>query len=200
MYIGRIITKNKNIDTLDFVDVTTDISSIDNFVPNLIIGRNNAEDIYGKDVIKVLDKKIAHNVSWTFDRTERRNEYERDLKAFNESLINSVKKNIRYEFFNIYIEPLSRIKKLISFIKSDKKVKYIYIYNNHIYMYYNNVVHGVSINDIVYCGINKKKIYKLLKSSNTNIIIDNIDFLSKKMKFLLKDDKTLIPYFYFLSK
>jgi hypothetical protein len=50
MNIGRIITKNKNIDTLDFVDVTSDISSIDNFVPTLIIGKKQAEEIYGKEV------------------------------------------------------------------------------------------------------------------------------------------------------
>lgn len=199
MNIGRIITKNKNIDTLDFVDVTSDISSIDNFVPTLIIGKKQAEEIYGKDKVKVLDKKITSNVSWTFDKTERRNEYERDLKSFNDSLIKTVRKNIKYDFFNIYIEPISRIKKLISFIKSDK-TKYIYISNGLIYLYYNNIVHGISLNDIEYLGIKKNKILSLLKSNNSNIIINDSDFLSKKMKQIIKDDKTLIPYFYFLTK
>ena len=58
MNIGRIITKNKNIDTLDFVDVTEHIGNIDNFIPTLIVGKKNAEEIYGKDNVKVLDKKI----------------------------------------------------------------------------------------------------------------------------------------------
>ena len=74
MYIGRIITKNKNINTLDFVDVTKNVGSIDNFTPTLIIGKKKAEEIYGKENIKVLDKKITNNVSWTFDKVERRNE------------------------------------------------------------------------------------------------------------------------------
>jgi hypothetical protein len=199
MNIGRIITKNKNIDTLDFVDVTENIGSIDNFIPTLIIGKKKAEEIYGKDNIKVLDKKISQNVSWTFDKTERRNEYERDLKQFNDSLIKIVRKNVKYEFFNIYIEPISRIKKLISFIKSSK-IKYIYIFNDIIYMYYNNIVYGISLNDIEYLGISKNKILKLLKTNTSNIMIENSDFLSKKMKSLIKEDKILIPYFYFLTK
>ena len=199
MNIGRIISKNKNIDTLDFVDVTENIGSIDNFIPTLIIGKKKAEDIYGKENIKVLDKKITDNVSWTFDKVERRNEYERDLKAFNDSLIKTIKRNIKYEFFNIYIEPISRIKKLISFIKSPK-IKYIYIFNNHIYMYYNNIVYGISLSDIEYLGINKNRILKLLNSNSSNIIIENNDFLSKKMKQTIKDDKILVPYLYFLTK
>ena len=53
MYIGRIITKNKNINTLDFVDVTDNFGSIDNFVPTLVIGKKNAENFFGKHNIKV---------------------------------------------------------------------------------------------------------------------------------------------------
>lgn len=199
MYIGRIISNKENIDTLDFVDVTKNIGSIDNFIPTLIIGKKKAEEIYGKENIKVLDKKITNNVSWTFDKVERRNEYERDLKAFNDSLIKTIKKNIKYEFFNIYIEPISRIKKLISFIKSPK-IKYIYIFNDHIYMYYKNIVYGISLSDIQYLGINKNRILRLLNSNSSNIIIENNDFLSKKMRQIIKEDKILIPYLYFLSK
>lgn len=199
MYIGRIISNKENIDTLDFVDVTKNIGSIDNFIPTLIIGKKKAEEIYGKENIKVLDKKITNNVSWTFDKVERRNEYERDLKAFNDSLIKTIKKNIKYEFFNIYIEPISRIKKLISFIKSPK-IKYIYIFNDHIYMYYKNIVYGISLSDIQYLGINKNRILRLLNSNSSNIIVENHDFLSKKMRQIIKEDKILIPYLYFLSK
>jgi hypothetical protein len=199
MYIGRIISNKENIDTLDFVDVTKNIGSIDNFIPTLIIGKKKAEEIYGKENIKVLDKKITNNVSWTFDKVERRNEYERDLKAFNDSLIKTIKKNIKYEFFNIYIEPISRIKKLIAFIKSPK-IKYIYIFNDHIYMYYKNIVYGISLSDIQYLGINKNRILRLLNSNSSNIIVENNDFLTKKMRQIIKEDKILIPYLYFLSK
>ena len=51
MNIGRIISNKENIDTLDFVDVTKNIGSIDNFIPTLIIGKKKAEEIYGKENI-----------------------------------------------------------------------------------------------------------------------------------------------------
>lgn len=199
MNIGRIITKNKNIDTLDFVDVTENFGSVDNFVPTLIIGKQNAENIFGKEKIRVLDKNIESNIYWTFDKTEKRNEFERDLNEFNNMLVKTINKNIKYEFFNVFTEPIYRIKKLIKFIKSNNE-KYIYIYNEHIYMYYQNKVYGLSLSDVKYLGINPKKVLNMFKTNKNNHITYNTDFLSNKMKKIIKDNKILIPYFYFLYK
>lgn len=199
MNIARIITKFENIDTFDFVDVTNDFSSIDDCVTTLVIGKKNAEDFFGKDKIKVLDRNITPNISWTYDKTERRSEFERDLKKFNDNLIKTVTKNIKYEYFNIFTEPISRIKKLINFIKNNKLEKYIYITDNHIYIYYRFNVFGISLNDISYLGINIDKVLNIIKSNKHNYIIYNIDFLSQKMKQIVKNNKILVPYFYFLS-
>lgn len=199
MYIGRIITKNKNINTLDFVDVTDNFGSIDNFVPTLVIGKKNAEDFFGKHNIKVLDKHINDNVIWTFDKTERRNEYENELLKFNSNLIKNINKKIKYEFFNFFIEPHSRVKKLLRFVKSNND-KYIYINNKHVYMYFNDKIHGFSLTDIEYMGVSKNKVLTLLKSNEHNHIVYNKDFLSQKMRNLIKDNNILVPYFYFLTK
>jgi hypothetical protein len=67
-------------------------------------------------------------------------------------------------------------------------------------MYYNNIVYGISLSDIQYLGINKNRILRLLNSNSSNIIVENHDFLSKKMRQIIKEDKILIPYLYFLSK
>lgn len=199
MALGRIITKLENIDTIDFVDVTNDFSSIDDCIPTLVIGKKNAEDFFGKDKIKVLDRRITHNVSWTYSKTERRNEFENDLKSFNNNLIKLLNKKIKYEYFNIFTEPLSRIKKLLNFIKTNKKDKYIYITDNHIYMYYQSMTYGISLNDISYVGINVNKILKIIKGNQYNHIINNEDFLSKKMRQIIKNNKILVPYLYLLS-
>ena len=199
MYIGRIITKNKNINTLDFVDVTDNFGSIDNFVPTLVIGKKNAENFFGKHNIKVLDKHINDNVIWTFDKTERRNEYENELLKFNSNLIKNINKKIKYEFFNFFIEPCSRVKKLLRFVKSSSD-KYIYINNEHVYMYFNDKIYGFSLTDIEYMGVSKNKVLTLLKSNEHNHIVYNKDFLSQKMRNIIKDSNILVPYFYFLTK
>lgn len=199
MYIGRIITKNKNINTLDFVDVTDNFGSIDNFVPTLVIGKKNAENFFGKHNIKVLDKHINDNIIWTFDKTERRNEYENELLKFNSNLIKNINKNIKYEFFNFFIEPCSRVKKLLRFVKGNSD-KYIYINNEHVYMYFNDKIYGFSLTDIEYMGVSKNKVLTLLKSNEHNHIVYNKDFLSQKMRNIIKDSNILVPYFYFLTK
>ena len=102
MYIGRIITKGKNLETVDFVDITQQLNITDKTVPTLIIGKQNAEKIYGKENVHVLDKKIEDNVYWTFGKLERRNDFERDLLAFNKMLIKKLFKNVNYEYFNVY--------------------------------------------------------------------------------------------------
>lgn len=81
MFIGRIITKSKNVDTIDFVDITSDKSSVNGkdgcSIPTLVIGKKNIIDIVGEDNVHYLDKKVANNLYWTFAKTEQRNEYER---------------------------------------------------------------------------------------------------------------------------
>ena len=63
MYLGRIITKSKNVDTIDFVDITNDKSfAKDCTIPTLVIGKKNAQELVGKENIHFLDKKISDNL------------------------------------------------------------------------------------------------------------------------------------------
>ena len=77
--IARIISKNKNIETIECVDITDDYTSIDYDIPTLIVGKKFAEEIFGKDKIKIIDKRIEKNVFWCFGKFERRDEYEKSL-------------------------------------------------------------------------------------------------------------------------
>lgn len=200
MFLGRIVTKNtRTIDTLDYVDVTTKSDVIDNTIPTLIIGKKYAESIFGADKVKVLNKTIDKNITWTFAKTERRNEFERDLKKYNDNLFKLLSKSIKYTYFNIFIENFSRIKAFISFLNSDK-LKVIYKDNKHLYIYCSNCVIGFSLTDTEYIGIDSEKIINRIKSNPNNILIENDNFLSKKTKIFLKNYKYITPYLYFLSK
>jgi len=197
-YIGRIITNSKTVDTLDYVEVTNNKCDLDFSVPTLIIGKKNAIDMFGEEKIKVLDRKIQNNVYWTYGKTEKRNVFETDLAKFNENLIKNLKKNVKYTFFNVLSEPLSRVKRFISFMNSEKD-KIIYITDKHMYILYNNVVYGVSLDDIEYVKVDKNKVIERIKSNKHNHVINNMKFLSNKMKKYIKDDKILVPYLYFVA-
>ena len=76
-YIGRIITKNK-LESSTLFDITSSLKKVNDDIPTLIIGWNNAKTIYG-DNLDILDKKISKNLYWTFSKREKRNDYENDI-------------------------------------------------------------------------------------------------------------------------
>lgn len=200
MYLGRIITKSKTVDTIDFVDITSDKSLVTQNcdIPTLVIGKKNAEEIFGSENIHFLDRKISNNVYWTFAKTERRNEYERDLRDFNNLIISRLNKSIKYKFINIFTESLSTIKDFIKLISSNT-FKVVYISNLQLYVYYDNVVYGMSLLDLNYIGIKKNKVIDKLKSNPYNKIVMNDYFLTRTMKKCINNSKILVPYVFFLE-
>ena len=199
MYIGRIITKCKNLETVDFVDITQQLDVTDRTVPTLIIGKQNAEKICGKENVHVLDKKIWDNVYWTFGKLERRNDFERDLLSFNKMLVKKLFKNIQYYYFNVYTSSYSDIKSLLTKIDK-KKCNVCYVSDRDLYLLIENTVYGVSFRDLEYIGVNKDKVINRIKRNRNNKIITNDHFISKNMKKYLNNTKFMVPYIYFLSK
>ena len=61
MFLGQVITKNNTIETLDFINVTSDTAVSDNAtIYTLVIGKQLAETLYGKENVHILDKTILH--------------------------------------------------------------------------------------------------------------------------------------------
>jgi hypothetical protein len=199
MYIGRIITKGKNLETVDFVDITQQLNITDKTVPTLIIGKQNAEKICGKENVHVLDKKIEDNVYWTFGKLERRNDFERDLLAFNKMLIKKLFKNINYEYFNVYTTDYNDVKSLLTKIDKNKG-NVCYVSDKDLYLLIGNTVYGISFRDLEYIGVNKDKVINRIKRNRGNKIITNDYFISKNMKKYLNNTRFMVPYIYFLTK
>lgn len=198
MYIGRVVTNMKKIDTVDFVERTNKVDSIDQSIPTLIVGKELAESIYGKENIRMLNKKIDKNVYWTFTKLEKRNEFEKDIEAFNTMVIDCLENTVDYFFFNIFYEPISRVKKFITFVSNNEK-KIVYVTDKHIYIYYNKHVFGISLEQTRYLGISDEKILNLFKRGKSNVLIDNVDFMSYRMRKRLLGNNIIVPYLYFLK-
>ena len=199
MYIGRIITKAKNLETVDFVDITQQLDITDKTTPTLIIGKQNAEKIYGKENVHVLDKKIEDNVYWTFGKLERRNDFERDLLSFNKMLVKKLFKSVQYEYFNVYTSGYSDIKALLTKIDRNKG-NVCYVSDRDLYLLIENSVYGISFRDLNYIGVDKEKVINRIKRNRSNKIITNDYFISKNMKKYINNATFMVPYIYFLSK
>ena len=200
MYIGRIVTKSNNVETLDFVEITQNIDTTAQDLPTLIIGKKIAEKIYGKENIHVLDKHITGNIYWTFAKLERRNDFERDLADFNKYLMKKMLSNVIYEYVDVFNVTYSKMKNLLNKIDTTKTGVF-YVTEKHVYMLLDNVVYGIALNDLDYIGISSEKVVNRIKKYNkSNKIITNNYFISKNMRKYMDNNKIIVPYIYFLMK
>ena len=98
MFFGRIITRSKRIEANELIDVTSDIASIDPSIPTLIVGKQLAVEMFGADKVKVLNKSIDKNISWTFLKTERRSDFEKDISNFKNDVMRRITKSVKYYY------------------------------------------------------------------------------------------------------
>lgn len=199
MFFGRVVTKSKTLPLLDFVERAEEYTPSE--LPTLIIGKKNAEAIFGAENIKVLDRKVSDNVYWTFAKNERRNEFESDLEAFNKIVVHRLQRGVRYYYFNIYTEPTEMSKKFIKWLYEGKR-KYIYVYNRHLYIYSpdKNVVYGLSLQDTEYIGKDDGVILQKLADNPNNIMVENSNFIGLELKNYIQNINIMAPYLYFLKE
>jgi hypothetical protein len=77
MDIGNIVSKTK-IEIENF-KICDSLECVNEELPTLIIGRKLSKELLGEN-ISILHKKISNNIYWTFDKTERKSEFESDLE------------------------------------------------------------------------------------------------------------------------
>ena len=190
--LGYIVSKRKINNIVDFVGLVDDVNKIeDPTKPFIIVGLNEVKDLPN---FSILNKKLDENKFWTFGKTERRVDYERDLENFYEYVLDKEISNIKYYFINILNIKYTKIKSLINIINSNEK-KYIYISNDMIYLYYKNYILGISIKILKYINIDIKKVFRKLYRNKSNIIYNTDSFLTTEMKRVITNKKYVIPYF-----
>ena len=191
--LGYIVSKKKIKNVVDFVGVVNSVEDIDDPTkPFIIIGLNEAKEISPN--FSILNKVLDVDVFWTFGKTEKRTEYERDLKKFYKYVIDKYINNIKYYYINILNLKYNKIKKLYNIITSNDK-KYIYTSNDMLYIFYDNNILGISLRILKYLKIDIKKIFKLLYKNKNNIIYNTDSFLTNEMKKVITNKKYVIPYF-----
>ena len=79
--LGYIVSKRKIKNVVDFVGLVNSVEDIeDPTKPFIIIGLEEAKEIAPN--FSILNKVLDTDVFWTFGKTERRTEHERDLENF----------------------------------------------------------------------------------------------------------------------
>lgn len=196
MCLAIIYTNNKDFESDSLITVKKiDEYSENKDIPSIIIGKSNAELLFGKEKIKVLNREIQKNLYWTYSKHEKRSEMERDIAMFNENIFKYLIKNTDYTFIDIYQLKYGEYKKLIKFF-NESDIKFIYITNNHIYCLKNKKVVGLSLDDLEYVGIRKEKVISKIKENNKNFVFFNDYFIKNTIKKQINGNKIVIPYLY----
>jgi hypothetical protein len=181
-----------------YINIIKLFDDIRDDLPILVIGYDNAKkyaDLKGYR-FNILDKKFSDNEFWTFSKTERRNDYENDIRLFNEFIIKRILKRLKYYYVNVFKLRYGKIKNLYSIIFSESK-KYLYIGNEMLYcLYKDNNILGISLKILKYCGINvEKALHKLYLNKNSIILTDK----SPIGKDLADEEKFSVPYLAYLE-
>lgn len=193
--IGYIVSKKKIKHVSEFIGVVDDIALADSNKPILIVGLEEARR--NTDNFCILEKKLRENVFWTFEKHERRADFEKDISIFNKYIILNILNNINYIYINILLYKYNNIKTIINLLLYSDIKKYIYITNEMIYFYYNNnKIYGISLKILRYAKINIPKLLNKLSRNKSNIIYNDGYYLATKLKKDIGDNnKYIIPYF-----
>ena len=126
-FIGNVIVRKSNFKVEDCFKKCLSMVEINTSLPTLIIGLENAKT--NIDNFNILIKRYENDLLWwTFNKTERRVDYEKDIIDFRNFCIRNVTKNFCYHNINLIETKYSNAKKYIEFIKSIEE-KYYFIDN-----------------------------------------------------------------------
>lgn len=194
-YIANIITNSK-IEISSFFNITSNISKIDINLPTLIVGWSEVKKLYPEQ--NILKHQINENLYWTFSKREKRFKYEQDLENFIKKVISELNSKINYRFFNYILASPEKRLSFINYINNG----YCSIYYNSRFLYiYNikdNIIIGISLNDLNYININVKKFIQSLIVKN-NIICDNLKCIDENSFILIKNNVKIIAYLNYLK-
>lgn len=191
--IGNIVTKTKKNIFGDIFNVVNSFDDIIMGIPTLIIGIEEAKKHIGG--FNILEKHYG-DLWWTFKKTESRCEYEEDIIDFYRyAILKEVEKN-RY----VYIDPirfkLDSIKKTVKFLKGNEK-KYVFLTRNSNFMFIYSekysTVFGLSIELCEYFGVNRHKVFKLLRNAQ---YVHDLSFMSEDIRKVVGSNTHYLPVLY----
>lgn len=174
--IANVVTNNSRIDFAFGFNKCRSLEETDTSLPTLIIGYQLA-----KKEIKDFNilKKFYENekIWWTFLKTERRVDYDRDIINFSEYVLRNLVEDVEYSLIDV-----------VNFTKDEIKEKIDYLYspnNKLIYNYYGKflfikdenkaIVYGLPLTTCRYLGVDTDKFLKKLKSLQNNKFIYDIN-------------------------
>lgn len=206
-FLANIFTTESFDDNL-FYNIVDDEEKLIEGIPTLIIGKANAKRIcpcgfrffganWEQDLIK-LD--CCGEMYWTYGKREERDRHEAAVKKFKQLILENMLKDVNYQFFNVLTSD-KEAKIHLNSILTDSSKKFVLLSDDMLYVFFPDIMEtvGVSLRDIEYGGVDRKKILKTLYSNDAVTMTKERDFMSYETREMLRKKKYVIPYLSSLS-
>lgn len=197
MFIANVITNGSATGVTEMAERISNFENADVSKPTLIIGKKNAESIFGKENIKVLNRNIKDNIVWTYAKNERRDDYLEGIKNFNSFVFDALKQKVKYKYFDVFHTNYSTVRDFILYM-GNKQRKVVYLKKDHIYFYTKNSVYGLDLRECEYLGVKKEKIVNIIKNAKNISFVSDLKENSLELEEYLSSNAYLIPYIYYL--
>lgn len=170
--IANILTTNNRLELGEAYNICRCNDCLDDTLPTLIIGYDNAESII-KD-FNILKKDYPEqNLFWTYKKNEKRDEHDSDLKRFCQMVLRNKANEAKYEYIDIINMGYRRISKLIRYIDGNDEKKILFLKGfAFIYSERYKMIWGLSLSLCEFLGVKKSKIINRIKKNKNNSIID----------------------------
>lgn len=198
MFIANVITNGSATGVTEMAERISNFENADVSKPTLIIGKKNAESIFGKENIKVLNRNIKDNIVWTYAKNERRDDYLEGIKNFNSFVFDGLKQKVKYKYFDVFHTNYSTVRDFILYM-GNKQRKVAYLKKEHIYFYTKNSVYGLDLRECEYLGVKKEKIVNIIKNAKNISFVSDLKENSLELDEYLSSNACLIPYIYYLK-
>lgn len=198
MFIANVITNGSATGVTEMAERISNFENADMSKPTLIIGKKNAESIFGKENIKVLNRNIKDNIVWTYAKNERRDDYLEGIKNFNSFVFDALKQKVKYKYFDVFHTNYSTVRDFILYM-GNKQRKVAYLKKEHIYFYTKNSVYGLDLRECKYLGVKKEKIVNIIKNAKNISFVSDLKENSLELDEYLSSNAYLIPYIYYLK-
>lgn len=192
-HIGNIVVNNQKYKVDDCFKKCLSMSEIDNTLPTLVIGLENARKNIAD--FSILTREYDNGMLWwTLSKMEKRTDYDTNIIDFYNYCITNIVSNISFKNIDIYNLKYSDIKKCLRFFNNNME-KYYYVDNGkYVFIYVRKnidnrkIIYGLSLNTIAFFGIQKNKITSILEKNTKNKQIKTFYSIPNKIRNIVNSD------------
>ena len=197
MKIGNVITKD-DIQIDELLNKYSNLEDIENDLPTIFIGWDNMNKLYPNQ--SIMENNIDDNLFWCVSKFEDRSKHVKEIEKFIQYCFDYKMNKYKFYYVDLINIKLSKIKKVISKVKSSTNV-ISYQSETDIILFINDFILSFNINVLEFLNVDIEKLTdKIINISS--VILPNKDSETMWLKYRERvyEDKTYMGVLYSLRE